>query len=91
MRDLALSFLGGVLAAAMTMPVAAQGMPEPMSAATVPYGVLFLGSAHVGDADLEGFNPGLGIGWRRSTGWCDLCESAFEMGVYRTCYAEIAP
>ncbi len=91
MRDVVLRFLGGVLAAAMAMPLAAQGMPEPVPAASVRYAVLFVGSAHVGDADLEGFNPGLGIGWRRPTDWCDQCESAFEMGVFRNSYEEIAP
>lgn len=66
----------------------AQGAPA--QASVQRYGALFLGSAHIGGADLNDFNPGLGLGWRRPASWCG-CEEAFEFGVFYNSYEEIAP
>ena len=53
------------------------------------YGVLVIGSEHVGDDTLNDFNPGLGFG-RRFDGPMGL-EANVEGGVFYNSYEEIAP
>ena len=58
-------------------------------AAAQDYGVLVIGSEHVGDETLNDFNPGLGFG-RRTGGPMGL-EANVEGGVFLNSYDEIAP
>ncbi|MBB5514019.1 hypothetical protein FHS89_000017 [Rubricella aquisinus] len=55
------------------------------------YGALFVGSLHLGtDQDLNGENPGFGIGFREPSPW-DGWEQSFEAGIFYNSYEEDAP
>ena len=54
-----------------------------------PYCGLMLGSAHIGNDDLNGFNPGVTLGWRAPL--AEDWEQAVEVGVFYNSYEEVAP